>query len=337
MLFRSLFFVFQLQHWFYEGLLFAATFSIIANAGLLIPKLNNIKKGGASVAHIGFGILLIGVLVSSANKKVISINHSGQTIFNGNDEKTQKENFENLFLERGKQHRMGDYVITYLGDSLNWVNHYYRVHYKKLDPETDSLLYEFDLYPNGQLNPKMGLVANPDTKHFFTHDVFTYVSSVPNEKSESKFTNVQNHEVKAGDTIRTNNALVIVERLNTNIKDGPIDAKNLEVMIGAELKVITLDKVYTAMPIYGVKDNSVAQFESIVEEANLRFKFTAVNPATGKITIETAEKDNSGDFIIMKAIVFPWINLVWTGTIVMIIGFLLSIWKRLDQLKEGNV
>ena len=198
------------------------------------------------------------------------------------------------------------------------------------------MLYEFDLYPNGQLNPKMGLVASPDTKHFFTHDVFTYVSSVPNEKSENKFTNVQKFEVKAGDTIRTNNALVIVERLNTNIKEVPKDAKDLEVLIGAELKVITLDKVYTAMPMYGIKNNAVAQFESIVEEANLRFKFTAVDPGTGRITIETAEKDTSGDFIIMKAIVFPWINLVWTGTIVMIIGFLLAIWKRLDQIKQDK-
>ena len=91
------------------------------------------------------------------------------------------------------------------------------------------------------------------------------------------------------------------------------------------------------MPMYGVKNNQVAQFESVVEEANLRFKFTAVDPVTKKFTIETAEKDTSGDFIIMKAIVFPWINLVWAGTIIMVIGFLLSIWKRLDQILNEKV
>jgi cytochrome c-type biogenesis protein CcmF len=330
----GLYFAFQLQNWFYLGLLFAATFSIITNAALLIPKISNLKKGGASVAHIGFGILLIGVLISSANKKVISINRSNEVMFRGNDEKTQRENYENLFLERGKPHRMGDYVITYLGDSLNWVNHYYKVHYKKLDSQTDSLLYEFDLFPNGQINPKMGLVANPDTKHYLSHDVFTFVSSVPNDKNETKYINEQSHQVKVGDTIITNNAIVIVTGINTNVKDGPMDTKNLEVLLGAELKVITLSKTFSAMPMYGVKDNQVAQFESVVDEANLRFRFTAVDPVTNKFTIETAEKDNSGDFIIMKAIVFPWINLVWAGTIIMIIGFLLSIWKRLDQLQN---
>lgn len=192
----GLYFSFQLHNWIYSGLLFAATFGIVANTALLIPKLKTLKKGGASVAHIGFGILLIGVLVSSANKKVISINQSGTAYFNGNDEKTQKENAENLFLERGKPYRMSDYIITYLGDSLNWVNHYYRVHYKKLDDQTDSVQYEFDLFPNGQINPKMGLVANPDTKHYFSHDVFTFVSSVPSGQKEAAFINPKKYEAK---------------------------------------------------------------------------------------------------------------------------------------------
>jgi len=329
------YFLFELQNWFYIGLLFAATYGIIGNGILMIPKLNNLKKAGASVAHIGFGILLIGVLVSSANKKVISLNNSGTAMFNGNDAKTKQENAENLFLEKGKQYRMYDYLITYVNDSMNWVNHYYRVHYKKLDNATDSLLYEFDLYPNGQINPKMGLVANPDTKHYFSHDVFTYVSSVPGEKAENKYINEQSFQVKVGDTIHTNNALVILKSVNTNLKEPPADAKNLQVLIGAELKVKTLDKEYDAIPVYGVKDGQVAQFEALVDEAKLRFKFTGVDPKTGSITIETAEKDTSGDFIIMKAIVFPWINLVWAGTIIMIIGFLLSISKRLEQIRSN--
>jgi cytochrome c-type biogenesis protein CcmF len=86
--------------------------------------------------------------------------------------------------------------------------------------------------------------------------------------------------------------------------------------------------------MYGVQNNSVAQFESIVDDAKLRFKFTNVNPANGKISIEVAEKDTSGEFIIMKAIKFPWINLVWGGTIIMIIGFTLAIIKRLKDLSR---
>jgi hypothetical protein len=41
---------------------------------------------------------------------------------------------------------------------------------------------------------------------------------------------------------------------------------------------------------------------------NLNLVSKTSDPKTGKISIETSEQDNSGDFIIMKAIVFPWIN-----------------------------
>jgi cytochrome c-type biogenesis protein CcmF len=229
---------------------------------------------------------------------------------------------------------MGDYEIEYRSDSTEWVNNYYRVHYKKIDPKNNEVLYEFDLYPNAQINPKMGLVANPDTKHYLSHDVFTYVSSVPKEKNAGKFIHETKHEVKVGDTIITNNGYAILQQVNSNVKDGKIDMSNLQLLLGAELKLITLKGEYKVTPLYGIQNNAVVNFEEVVDDARLRFRFTGVDPKTGKITIETAEKDTSGEFIIMKAIVFPWINLVWGGTIIMIIGFCLAILRRVKEYRR---
>lgn len=129
----ALFFAFKLENYFYLGLLFAGVFGIITNGIILVPFLRGkIKLAGASVAHIGFGVLLIGVLVSSANKQVISLNESGQAI---NPDFNNKENVENIYLERGKPNKMGDYIITYVKDSQNWVNTYYQVNYKKLNAQ----------------------------------------------------------------------------------------------------------------------------------------------------------------------------------------------------------
>jgi cytochrome c-type biogenesis protein CcmF len=328
----GLMFAFELNNWMYLGLLFASVFAVIGNATLLKPMFaGKIQFVGSSVAHMGFGILLIGVLVSSANKKVISINQSGMQL---NPEFDAQANMEHVYLEKGKALRMGDYEIEYRKDTTEWVNNYYQVHYKKIDPQTNEVEYEFDLYPNAQINPKMGLVANPDTKHYLSHDVFTYVSSVPKEKSEATFINAHSFDVAVGDTIFNDNCYIILKAINSNVKDGNIDAANMQLLIAAEMEIHTLDKVYTATPMYGIQNNSVAQFESIVDGAKLRLKFTAVNPTNGKVTIEVAEKDTSGEFIIMKAIMFPWINLVWGGTIIMIIGFTLAIIKRLQDLKR---
>ena len=42
-------------------------------------------------------------------------------------------------------------------------------------------------------------------------------------------------------------------------------------------------------------------------------------------------KSNKKDFIIMKAIIFPGINILWMGCILMIIGSLLAVRKRIRK------
>jgi cytochrome c-type biogenesis protein CcmF len=324
-----LFFAFKLENYVFIALLFAAVYAIVGNASLLKPIFKGkVKLVGASVAHIGFGVLLIGVLVSSANKKVISINESGKVL---NPEFDDKNNVENVYLEGGKPLRMSDYEITYVGDSQQWVNTFYQVNYKKLNKETNKVEYEFNLYPNAQINPKFGLVANPDTKHYISHDVFTYVSSVPAEKKDAKFINLKKHEIAKGDTIYLSNAYCILNSISSNVqKNGDINQS--EILIGAEISIHTLTDTYKITPLYGIKNKQTASFDAYSEEIKTKFSFKEVNPETKKIIIETSEKDNTGNFIIMKAIVFPWINLVWAGTIIMIIGFFLSILKRLKTV-----
>ncbi|MFN4971575.1 MAG: cytochrome c biogenesis protein CcsA [Bacteroidota bacterium] len=330
----SMKYYFKLDNWFYLGLLFAAAYTLSANIQLLKPLLRGrIMASGSSVAHIGFGILLLGVLVSSANKEVISINNTQMQL---NPEFDEAANREHVLLERGKPMLMGEYEIEYRKDTQIWVNTYYQVHYKRIEPSTNKVLYEFDLYPNAQVNPKMGLVANPDTKHYISHDVFTYVSSIPKEKETDKFINTQKHEVRKGDTVVTNVGYITVNDIVSNKRAADYTDK-MEIALTAQLTLKTLNAVYTAAPIYGISSGQVVDYPALIEEAGLRIRFTGVNPQTGKISLETAEQDTSGDFIIMKAIVFPWINLVWGGTILMIIGFLLAIYRRITNYQTGKI
>jgi cytochrome c-type biogenesis protein CcmF len=334
-----LFWWFELNNWLYFILLFASVYTILVNTQKAWPFINGkVKVTGASVAHIGFGLMLIGVLVSSANKNVISRNETNVAYFDGNDAKTMKENYENIYLEKGKPVKMQNYRVTYLGDSLHWVNNYYKVKYEELD-QTGKVINEFILYPNGQSNPKMGFIANPDTRHYLNRDIFTYVSSVPNKerREEDEFINEKYHNIKVGDTIQTNNGIVLLEGIESDLDTTKISNSNINVKVKALLKIITLDKTYHANPIYAIENNGIVSIEEVVEEAGLRFRFMKINPDKGTIEIQTAERTPHKQFIIMKAIVFPYINFLWGGTIVMIIGFLLSIKRRIYELRRSNV
>ena len=76
-----------------------------------IPK-GKVKKGGASIAHVGFGLVLLGALISMGNSVVISTNTSGVNIERlGND----FSNRENIMLPLGDTLKMGAYWVTYAG------------------------------------------------------------------------------------------------------------------------------------------------------------------------------------------------------------------------------
>ena len=58
-------------------------------------------------------------------------------------------------------------------------------------------------------------------------------------------------------------------------------------------------------------------------------------PEEKKIEITLEQK--MPKYIIMKAIIFPWINLLWLGSLFMVAGFLISMYKRIgDRNRNDN-
>jgi cytochrome c-type biogenesis protein CcmF len=186
----------------------------------------------------------------------------------------------------------------------------------------------FTLWPNAQISNGQ-LNANPDTRHYLTHDVYTYVSNVPDRsKQESEpWKEPVSHQVNIGDSIKTANGVIVFESIDKNAK--PTDLRLNHEMWGANLKIISGSKVYRAKPIFALTGNSFYTIEDMVNEAGLRMQFYIKAGDNGvSAFIETSERTPVRDFVIMKAIVFPYINLLWGGVITMVIGFIISIIKR---------
>ncbi|MBK7850980.1 MAG: hypothetical protein IPJ66_07525 [Bacteroidetes bacterium] len=74
--------------------------------------------------------------------------------------------------------------------------------------------------------------------------------------------------------------------------------------------------------------------DAFLDEMGLKFTFDKIDPNTGKITLSVSEKKtNKKDFVIMKAIIFPGINILWLGCFLMIIGSLMALRKRIRKNK----
>ncbi len=330
----------------YILLTFSCVFAVLSNARILSGAF--VGKGskliGSAIAHIGFAILLLGALVAAATSKPISVNET-KFIPVKDFEKNQKPG-ENIMLYKNEPKKMGEYTVTYISDTTIAPNTYYKINFKKIDEKTGKVKEDFDLNPNIQENGKMGMVASPDTKHYLTTDIYTHITSAAEKKSEhgehEGHSEDENYKaprvVRLGvnDTLHINGAVLTVKPINSNpvVKDLTIAPGDLA--IGLPLEINVSGKVYKTEPLFMVKGNNTFDFARKIDELGLRFRFTKVLPDQGKFELMVYEKPQQAkDWLVFKSIEFPYINLYWVGTIVMVIGFLISIFRRKKELKAN--
>ena len=330
----------------YIILTYASVFSIIANARILGDAFKGKwRLAGSAVAHIGFAMLLVGALVAAATNKIVSINNTG--IGFGDEFAKSNNPRENIILYKDEPVKMDRYTVTYLGDSVEGVNTYYRINYKVIDEETGKTKENFTLYPNAQQNTKMRqIIASPDTKHYLFHDIYTHVSSVPlkeedheehdGHSDDESYEKPLTYEINVGDTVRFREGYILVKGINRDAQIQNIPLGERDIAIGLQLEVNADGKVYPSEPVYLLKDGSKFDFGKKVDEKGLKFRFTNVFPDKNKLELMVYQKPKpEKTWVVLKAIEFPYINLFWGGTIIMVIGFLLSIFRRNKEIKEA--
>jgi cytochrome c-type biogenesis protein CcmF len=317
--------------------IFAAVYAIIANTAYIWAGLNGkLKAAGPSVAHIGFGLMLIGILISSAKKELLSYNTTGINL--NFDPASKQDPMENITLLKGVRTDMGKYWSTFVGsDSVDarTKTTYYQIHFEKKDGSR-----RFDLYPTIMLSTKgqQQLSPNPDKYHYWDRDIFTYISATDNpERLKEDTVQFKNYPLSLKDTVFYSKGLIILDRIVANPDSGNIHFSPTDTALMAKVTILSRDSMrYTASPVFYVRNNQANYIIDTVFAQNLAIRFNRV--LEGK-KIELGVKESSGmiPFVAMKTLEFPQINVLWIGTIIMIIGFIMSIIWRRQQLAAREV
>ena len=318
-------------------LLFAALFGVVANLYYFIIVLSGKwKLSGAAVAHLGFALTLVGILFSSAKKETISFNSMGVNFGKEFDAAAQRSN---MLLYKNVPVQMKQYMVTYVGDSVAEPNFYYKVNYEVFDSTTGTIKEQFTLYPNAQINPKMGLIANPDTRHYLSKDLYTHVTSVPDKtkETEQKEKEFKSNLVQRGDTIFTTTSFVILESIERVANSKKITIEEGDLAVAANLLVKKLDgQSYSAQPLFYIHGDRATLVDDELPELGLTFRLNKIIPDENKIDLQIAEVEVQPDFIVMTAIVFPYINVLWLGIIVTILGFVISLVRNLQKKRSSK-
>jgi cytochrome c-type biogenesis protein CcmF len=268
-------------------------------------------------------MVLLGILISASNKEVLSNNVSGIYIPLGDSEDPK----ENLTLVQGVQMDMGRYHITYEKDSVvpKKERTYFNIRFSRKDGKE-----KFVLSPNSFVNPdgKEGLMSNPDSRKYWDHDVFTYITSLPNPENQKDTANFRSAVLKKGDSLFYSGGFMIVQDVKK--KDSlPEDlfGKGGQ-LYETSLKIYSKSgSVYSVTPRLAIAKGELLALPDTITAENLVLQLQKVNP-DNSFELGVKESNSIMKYVTLKAYKFPFINLLWLGVIVTAAGIFISMVHR---------
>jgi cytochrome c-type biogenesis protein CcmF len=368
-------------------LLFTTIFAVMANLDYFVRTLKgNLDQAGASVAHIGFALIMLGALISTSRSEKISENGSRFDIEQLNE---SFKNNEDILLFKQDTVPMGPYFVSYIDREKEGVNVYYQVDYFEKVPRTfeageltiargavfrakadhqpgldfvmDQDNWEliedprtididaikrwspykpgeklFTLNPRIQLNPEFGNVAEPATRRYINRDIYTHVrwAELEVDSNEAGFRTPIELTLAVGDTafigatmVRLNGLAVIRDEDREEYMVGKNDLA-VRAVVGVK---DSRGNRFEAEPLYILRDSVLHIPDPVIQdETGLQITFDKIDPVTGKHTFSVAEHiSNRKEFIVMQAIEFPMINILWIGCIIMFLGTLMAVRHRI--------
>lgn len=313
----------------YWLLLWSAITAIICNVYYLFKVLKgNYKIGGASIAHIGFGLMMVGMLVSQYKQEAISMNLAG---IDFGKEFGDKEKSSNILLVKNKVESMGEYDVTYKGYFEQNKSFFYTVFYQNKTNPSDT----FSLFPEAKVikeGENTRINANPSTKRYWNKDIFTHINSVPSY--DDILGGFKQNIVAKNDTIYLSKHFAVVQDIFVQGSPNTDNIVKLKAQIAlGEDKVLT-DTLYPEY-IVDMRNNTVLSLTDSSNSRQVLMKIDKVVAEKNKLAVGILERNAENDWIIMKAIVFPHINILWLGCLIMVAGFLIGMRdKRKKKVKN---
>ncbi|MFZ9242332.1 MAG: cytochrome c biogenesis protein CcsA [Sediminibacterium sp.] len=316
----------------YVGIL-ASVYTVVANfhywLGVLKGKL---KSAGASVGHIGFGLVLLGIFLSASNKTVISFNTTGINVLQESADMRKSpvgNPRENITLFEGINTDMGKYMVEYTRDTLdNLDKRFFEL--KFTDKKTNE---QFFLYPDILKNNKgaEGFSANPDAKHYWLKDIFVYITSFQ-DHSEDDTVAFKPAKIKMGDSIFYSNGYIKLNQVLVNPNANRPAGTNELVL---DLQVTSKEGLqYSSKPGIVLEGLNMEQQLDTIKAQNLVISFNkVVSQEEGVLEIGIKESKSLTNLITLKVYEFPFINVLWIGVVVMTIGFMMSMFQRIRKNK----
>lgn len=272
----------------------------------------NPKFAGGAIAHIGLALLFLGFVSSS-----------------------RYDDKQTLSLEQGKPiEALNGYTLTYLGnhpvDAERWG---FNVEVRK-DNEIFHMMpvMHFSNFNNSTLR-------HPDIRNLYTKDLYISPLSVETPDQKQAVTlSLLKEETKEVNGMK-------VKFLDFDFSDeekGKMVTGEEEVTIGVLLEVEKDGKKEEVKPLFKRSASGPTFVPAVLKGTPIEFSIVRMQPNRedkSKSSVEISVNDptraptTKTETLVVEASIKPYINLVWMGTITLVVGFVLTIYRRVQEAR----
>jgi cytochrome c-type biogenesis protein CcmF len=189
----------------------------------------------------------------------------------------------------------------------------------------------FALAPFIQLNPRFGNVPEPSTKHWLHRDLYTHIryaeQELASDTADDAWMPDRLYDKMVGDTIVTPTSLVVID--SVFVMRDSVTMRMLGdrfTAYAARLRVRDLyrpDRWFDARPVVVYADGRPIMGRPAEIEA-LRTRYGLATVDGDKVGLNIAESE----FLVMQALLFPGINILWIGCVLLAIGTGMAVLQR---------
>lgn len=271
------------ESWQHFVLMFSGIFAITSNITYLISFLRgNVKLAGSAFAHFGFGLMILGIVATGLNKRIISTNLFAQQDLIEGFEAT--DYMKNLVLIKNAPMSIDGFEVTYKKDSLlDQYNREFEIQFDQKD-STGKTIKSINSKPTLVYGKDEGaqLSSNPSVHRTWTKDLFTFVNWLPptmmsgtaQDKAEAEL-KYQKYTAALNDTFNYSSGYGIIKTIKNTTSHPEYDPKPGDLVLSAEIELHQLNDTttYFAQPAIVSKGDFYYNIPSLINELGLKIKF----------------------------------------------------------------
>ena len=294
----------------------SALFALFANLSVAFRIFKgNPKYTGGAIAHIGVAIMFVGFVAS-----------------------TEYDQQQTLSLREGEPVDALGFTLTYEG-------------YKPIDNE--KFAFQVRVEKDGRVltaAPVMyyssyndGLIRNPDILNFYTKDFYLAPLALETDKNSATDA-VEESALRQGESTTLHGVDVAFLGLDRPIVQKASISAGSGDPLGARLLVGYSGRQQVIQIPFALERGEVVGGDPVA--VNDRIELTVVGASDGggsgeeqmvmlrAVDVLLASQDQNEparDILVVEASVKPWINLVWSGVIILLVGFMVTVVRRAQE------